>query len=271
MKPGSSPEATEPERLADRIAQRLGGRRLAVFLDYDGTLTPIVDRPEDALLSPEMRGALQRLAESATVAIVSGRPRNDVQGKVSLGGLYYVGNHGFEIAGPATDPIKHEEGEKFLPLVRGAESELRGTLSSVKGSLVEGKKFSVAVHYRLVDDENVAIVRQAVDAALASRPNLRLTSGKKVFELLPRFDWNKGKATLWLMQTLALTPAATLPVYVGDDATDEDVFEALGSDGVCVLVSSRPRPSGARYRISDTDAVRSLLEALTALIEPRDG
>ena len=271
VKPGPLPEATEPEWLADHIAQRLDGRRLAVFLDYDGTLTPIVDRPEDAVLSPEMRDVLRRLSKTATVAIVSGRPRNDVQGKVGLDGLYYAGNHGFEIAGPATDPVKHEEGEKFLPLIQEAEAELQEALSGVPGSLVEGKKFSVAVHYRLVADENVAAVRQAVDAALASRPDLRLTSGKKVFELLPRFDWNKGKATLWLMQALNLEPAATLPVYIGDDATDEDVFEALGTDGVCVLVSERPKPSSAQYRISDTDTVRSLLEALTSPVEPRDG
>ena len=210
----------------NEIDRQLVGRRPSVFLDYDGVLTPIVDRPDLAILDESMRAALQRLAEMCSVAVVSGRDLEDVRRHVGLADLTYAGSHGFDIAGPNGLRIEHEQGAAFTEAVKKASAELTETLSPVEGALIEPKKFAVAVHYRLVADSEVDWVEAMVDEALKSVPELHKTHGKMVFELRPRFEWDKGKAVLWLLDALGQTETDVLPFYLGDDITDEDAFQA---------------------------------------------
>ncbi len=262
-----SSEAISPVELAAVIADQCGGRRLVLFLDYDGTLTPIVDRPEDAVLSDPMRRALERLSRSHAVGIISGRARADIEDRVGLPGLYYAGSHGFDISCPGKRRFHHAEGAEFVPAVQDAEEDLRSALQGIPGALVEGKTYSVAVHFRLVDRDKQHLVREAVDAADTRYPNLRRTSGKKVFELLPNMAWDKGKAVAWLLRAMHLDPPDALPVYIGDDTTDEDAFTAVSSDGIGVLVADHPRPTQARYRLTGPEAVMRLFEHLSSAPE----
>ncbi|MDN2565553.1 trehalose-phosphatase [Aquibium sp. A9E412] len=253
------------------IAARLAGRRAAVFLDYDGTLTPIVARPELAVLEPAMRATVERLAGVATVAIVSGRDRADVQRLVGLDGLVYAGSHGFDIAGPDGLRIRHEEGAAFEAEIAAAARRLQTDLADIDGVLVEPKRFAVAVHHRQVAAGDVGAVEAAVDAAAAAMPALRKTYGKKVFELRPRLDWDKGRAVAWLIEALGLGDAV-LPFYLGDDVTDEDAFAALGESGIGILVGCPERETAARYRLDDTAETRRFLARLGATLEAaRDG
>jgi trehalose 6-phosphate phosphatase len=255
----------------DRIDEIASGPpgRIAVFLDYDGTLTPIVDRPEDALLGEPTRRAVARLARSCPVAIVSGRDLADVRALVDLDGLYYAGSHGFDIAGPDGPHDPPAKAADALPALEAAEGRLRDALRGVEGALVERKRFSIAVHYRLVAGDRVTAVERAVAEAHGAQPGLRRRAGKKVFELQPDVEWDKGAAVRRLMRELGLTGADARPIYVGDDLTDEDAFRALEPPGVGIVVLDAPRETAATYRLRHPDDVRRLLEGIAAALEAR--
>ncbi|HSP56965.1 MAG TPA: trehalose-phosphatase, partial [Halomonas sp.] len=133
MQNGALQKELLPDALGDfeRLVERLGHRRPAIFLDYDGTLTPIVDRPELAVLDGAMRATLQRLAQRCTVAIVSGRDRANVAEMVGLDNLVYAGSHGFDITGPDGLHMQHERAAEFLPALDAAEAALQTRLAGV--------------------------------------------------------------------------------------------------------------------------------------------
>jgi trehalose-phosphatase len=236
------------------------GDRLAVFLDYDGTLTPIVSHPEDAWLSDSMRQTLRSLAARLPVAILSGRDLDDVRGRVHVDGIVYAGSHGFDIAGAGG--LRRELGAAYLPVLDTAEAELREALDEIPGAQLERKHFSVAAHYRNVNENDAFRVALAVDAVAVKHRELRRIDGKKVYELLPDIDWNKGKAVLWLLETLGLDGANALPIYIGDDRTDEDAFRALKERGIGILVSKQSQPTAARYSLKDPAEVERFLRGL---------
>jgi trehalose 6-phosphate phosphatase len=244
------------------IELRLDGRRPALFLDYDGTLAPLAPRPELATLPEATRDLLRRLAERYPVAVLSGRGRADVAARVGLDDLTYAGSHGFEIAGPA---LQHEVGTGLPAAVDRAAARLREHLTGVPGVIIEPKRFAISVHYRLADPSDLPRIEAAVDAVLAEHPELRKALGKKLFELRPALDWDKGKALLRLLEALRLDPAADrplLPLYVGDDLTDEDAFRTVAETGIGILVADEPRPTAATYSLRDPEEVREFLELL---------
>ena len=232
-----------------------GGRGLALFLDYDGTLTPIVERPEDAVLDERTRDAVRLLASRHAVAVVSGRDLEDLRMRVGIEGLAYAGSHGFDIEGPGVRRV-----QEASPALQAAAAELEHETAALPGVQVERKRFAVSLHYRRARAGDVPALDAAVERALARHAGLRRTGGKKIFELRPDVDWDKGHAVLWLIEALGLQ--ACLPVYIGDDLTDEDAFRALEGKGVGVCVQAAPRPTAARYSLPDPAAVRELLAAL---------
>jgi trehalose-phosphatase len=242
-------------------------RRLAVFLDYDGTLTPIVPRPEDAVLAPEVRETVAQLARLCTVAIISGRDLANVRALVGVEGLVYAGSHGFDIAGPRGSLASNSKGDDFLPVLEMAERELRDALDGVPGSQVERKKYSIAVHYRNVAEDRLAVLESAVDRALRQHPDLRDLPGKKVHDLQPRIEWDKGKALLHLLKTLGLDQPDVLPIYIGDDITDEDAFSALAERGIGIVVRDEPRTTAASLALENPGDVHRFLAALCRRLE----
>ncbi len=255
------PSEPLPSALEDfrDIAAELEGKRMAVFLDYDGTLTPIVETPDRAVLSEEMREAVVRLSLRCPVGIISGRDLEDVRDKVRIDSVVYAGSHGFDIAGPEALVIQNQVGEEFLPHLDRAEGALTRKLGSVRGLLIERKKFAVAVHYRLVDSEQVQDVERVVDEVAAAHPELRKSYGKKIFELQPRMDWHKGKALLSLLHALKLEGGDVLPFYIGDDVTDEDAFRVLKERGIGIVIRRRPYDTAASYSLKNPDEVRAFL------------
>lgn len=247
----------------DEIAARLDGCRPALFLDYDGTLSPIAPRPELATLPEETRDVLRRLAARFPVVIVSGRGREDVAALVALDGLAYAGSHGFDIAGPAGPrSLRLEVGEGIPEKIETAAGRIRRDLDGIPGVLVEPKRFAVSVHFRLADEKDVPRIERSVDDAVAAVPGLRKAHGKKLFELRPDVDWDKGRALLWLLGALDLDRPDVLPFYIGDDLTDEDAFQAVRDRGIGILVAEEPRETAARYRLRDTGEVREVLKRL---------
>jgi len=247
----------------EHVHEIVGDRdRLAVFLDYDGTLTSIVSHPENASLSESMRETLRSLAGRVPVAILSGRDLDDVRGRVHVDGIIYAGSHGFDIAGAGG--LRRELGAAYLPVLDAAETELREMLDEIPGAQLERKHFSVAAHYRNVNQNDAFKVAVAVDAVAARHHELRRINGKKVYELLPDIDWNKGRAVLWLLETLDLERGSALPIFIGDDRTDEDAFRALEKRGVGILVSEQPQATAASYWLKNPEDVECFLRELIA-------
>jgi alpha,alpha-trehalase len=253
--------STLPEADAAAEAARLAGRRPMVFLDYDGTLSPIVPDPDKAVLSEPMRDALATLAGTCDVAVITGRDLAQIRRLVGLPGLIYAGSHGFEIAGPDGWGEGLERGTEFLPALDAAEAALRERLAPVAGTLVERQRFSLAVHYRHAAPDDAPRVADIVRAVLADTGSLRAGSGKMVLRIQPDIAWHKGQAVHWLLRRTG----DRLPVYVGDDVTDEDAFRELAGQGLTLVVRGEAdRPTSADLALADTEAVRRFLLALAA-------
>ena len=257
------------------LRQLAKARHILLLSDYDGTLTPIVERPELATLSEDVRCHLELLASDRhfSIGIVSGRALSDLKSRVGIAGLVYAGNHGLEIEGLGLSFVSPVAAE-LRPLFRVIHFALRRALSSVRGVLVEDKGLSLSVHYRMVDRDRVPyveeIVRRVVGPAQAAG-KARLTSGKKVHEIRPAVDWNKGKAVRLLMKRYGRggRRSGLVSLFFGDDITDEDAFREIESygDGVSVFVGRPNRHSAATYYLRSPEEVNSFLGLLASAHE----
>ncbi|MEZ0349765.1 trehalose-phosphatase [Mycobacterium sp. pR1184] len=216
------------------LGEDLAARRPAVFFDFDGTLSDIVNDPDSAQLVAGADDALQRLAARCPVAILSGRDLADVTARVGLPGLWYAGSHGFELTAPDGTHHQNDAAAAAIPVLESAAAQLRERLGSIPGVRVEHKRFGVAVHYRNAARDRVGEVTAAVRAA-GQRDALRVTTGREVIELRPDIDWDKGKTLHWVLEHLDGSAGLT-PIFFGDDITDEDAFDAVHPDGIPILV-----------------------------------
>ncbi|KAL4574892.1 hypothetical protein LXL04_021732 [Taraxacum kok-saghyz] len=259
-----------PSALAsfDHIMNNAKGKRIALFLDYDGTLSPIVDNPDLAFMSHDMRDAVKNVAKHIPTAVISGRSRDKVHEFVGLEELYYAGSHGMDIMCPGKEG---EEGNlfqpasEFLPMIDEVFTSLVEITKDIKGAKVENNKFCISVHYRNVDEKSWQTIAQYVQNILKQYPRLRLTHGRKVLEVRPVLKWDKGKAVEFLLESLGLSNCEdVLAIYIGDDRTDEDAFKFLreGGGGIGILVSSSPKESSAFYSLRDPSEVMEFLKLL---------
>ncbi|MBZ0166209.1 MAG: trehalose-phosphatase [Candidatus Omnitrophica bacterium] len=247
----------------EKISACLKNKSVFLFLDYDGTLTPIVATPELAIISDDMRELVKKAATMHTTAIVSGRATADVRSKVLVEGIYYAGSHGFEIVDPAGAVHQNAQAAEIRATVEQIFAQLTTRLSDIPGALVEDVKYTISVHYRLVAEEHFPKIEAAVNDILKEYPQFRRTSGKKVFEIRPDIPWDKGKAVEWILRELNFTVDKNIAIYIGDDTTDEDAFAVLQGKGFGILVSENPKKSLAQYQVKDTAEVKKVLEFLT--------
>jgi trehalose 6-phosphate phosphatase len=248
-----------------RDAWRRSGR-LVLLLDFDGTLAPIVDRPELAAIPDATRAALDRLlaAPGVVAAVVSGRGMADARERARIPGIAYAGNHGMEIEGPGVHRV-HPEAQAARPQLEAVMAAVGPALAAVPGAFVEDKGLTLSIHYRLAPPHLVERVREAVHGAADGRDGLRVTEGKMVLEVRPRVEWDKGRAVLFLLDHLR-PPEGAPVLYLGDDTTDEDAFRALaswpgGGEGVLVA-ESPPAATAARAYVRSPEEVGALFEAL---------
>jgi alpha,alpha-trehalase len=242
-------------------------KKMVFFLDYDGTLTPIVDSPELAVITDDMKQTVEQLAKIHTVAIVSGRMREDVQNLVGIKGLFYAGSHGFDIKGPGGFSMIHPVAEKTIPLVSEIIEQLKDKFRHIEGALVEEKKFSVAAHYRKVKNQkDLKFIEESVNSIVQKHDELRLLKGKKVFEILPNIDWDKGKAIRWIMNALEIPWDTTSAFYIGDDTTDEYAFRTIITRGTAIMVTDEPlNPSTADFQLNSPKEVKKFFEQVIAI------
>ena len=254
----------------DKLKDRLRDKIILLFLDYDGTLTPIVSTPQKAFIPQKVKKLLNELSKIPTckLAIISGRALSDIRAIVGIKDIIYAGNHGLEIEGPK---IKFES--QFSPrlksIIRHIYEEVVSKLSKIKGVLIEDKGLTISVHYRLVDKKDIqgflSIFNEITDPYVA-RGKIKINPGKKVYEIKPPVMWDKGKVVLWLLvrQQFLLGEDKILPVYIGDDTTDEDAFKVLKNKGLTIFVGE-PASSEARYYLKTTEEVTGLLRLISDL------
>jgi len=244
-------------------------RRVLLLCDYDGTLTPIVDRPELAELSEKTRQMLQALARQShfTVGIISGRALADLRQRVGVSNIIYAGNHGLEIEGPGVSLVMPLAAE-MRPVLRLINQVLNKALAPIRGVQVEDKGLTISVHYRMVEESKTEEVTNAFERVIATARSLgkvRITSGKKVYEVRPAVEWDKGEAIALLIERFGKTKTKKelLPIYLGDDQTDEDGFKVIEKhDGISVFVGEEIGSSAARYYLKSPAEVEQFLEQL---------
>lgn len=239
-----------------RVRKHLEAGDLALLLDFDGTLAPIVARAGEAEASPEARRAVSRLVRAGVpVAVISGRSLADVRARLGITDIYYAGNHGLEIEGPGV-ARRHAEAVRARDRLSAVRQALEARLSAVPGAWVEDKGLSLSVHYRETPAERWEEVEGAVRAGAGA--DLEVRSGKRVWEVRPRVDWDKGRAVEFLLESWGRP--GLWPLYIGDDETDEDAFRALGDRGLGVRVTEDPSaPTAAGAWVRDPAEVEAFL------------
>ncbi len=254
------PDGMQALDLVDRA-----GRRPAVFFDFDGTLSDIVNDPDVARLTGGAAEALTLLAACCPVAVLSGRDLADVTDRVGLPGIWYAGSHGFELTAPDGTHHQNEAAAAAIPVLQQAAAQLRDQLAAITGVMVEHKRFAIAVHYRNAARDRVGEVTAVVRTA-GQRNALRVTTGREVIELRPNIDWDKGKTLRWVIGHLHDAGSGPLlPIYIGDDITDEDAFDAVREDGIGIVVrhtEDGDRATAALFALENPAQVSEFTERL---------
>ena len=247
------------DNLASIEKQIASASRLAVFLDFDGTLSPIVPKQEDAIVDPEIRPVLEKLTErdDMDVAIISGRAMADVRQRVGIEGLLYAGNHGLE-AESNTISFRNPEANAMRRELKCTLLQLKLALSDTDGLEIEDKGLTLAVHFRRVTEHMHDWVRSVTFSTVGRSRSFLCREGKMVIDIKPQIEWHKGYAIQWILKEIL--PSGALPLYIGDDVTDEDAFAAI-REGITIKVGD-PIETEAHYTLPDVSSVGQFLNWL---------
>lgn len=255
--------------MSPELAVRLAGEPMMLFLDLDGTLSPIAPRPRDAVIPQSTRATLAALAgiRGVHVAVISGRAASDAARLVGVDSLWVIGNHGIEIAPPGNEPRVHEDIARFSDRLAAASTAAAAVAQRIPGAFVEDKRWTLSVHYRLSPRESIPELTARI-AEIAERGGLTLSHGKESLELRPPVRVDKGTASLEVADQLGALGANASLLCAGDDRTDEDMFRAVRTRqprAVTVHVTGDGGPSSetaAEFSVPGTAAMEELLATL---------
>ncbi len=251
----------------DDVRAKLDKLKTALLLDYDGTLTPIVNTPDEALLNEDMRSVLSNLKDNTNfiVAVFSGRSLLDVRSKVEVDGICYTGNHGMEIEFQGMIYI-HPEAKKMVNIIQNVCLKLEPLLKDIEGTIIEDKGLTASVHYRMTPPKDIPTVKRIVESTIepyVENGNIKLTHGKMVLEIRPNIQWDKGKAVEWVLSSIGAGESTKyFPIYIGDDRTDEDAFKVLRKRGITILVSPKIKKTNAEFLLYNVEEVKNFLHWL---------
>ncbi len=247
----------------------LRNRTPVFFLDFDGTLSPIVGHPEDAVLPKEIRYNLKECAARFKVAIVSGRDMDDLKEKVDINNLIFAGSHGFRISGPSGLYMEHPKSKEILPVMDKIEKGLYDDdFDKIGGIQIDRKRYAIGIHYRNVKDEDIPRINSKVNEIIDKYPGLKKGLGKMIMEIKPDANWDKGEAVSWILENLDLKHKENiLPVYIGDDVTDEDAFNRLKDNGLGIIVGSHGNATAASYKLKNPYQVGLFLKWISETLK----
>jgi trehalose 6-phosphate phosphatase len=238
------------------------GKPAFLFLDYDGTLAPIRNSPEKAIMSVRTTEVLGRLAANPRISvwIITGRSLADIRRMVAIGGVKFIGNHGLEIDAGGKR-WEHPSAREIVEMMKGISYSVADELSGIRGVMVENKGLTLSVHYRnakgITEEDLVPVIEQSLTG---HGRILRVVSGKKVLEIRPETGWDKG-AVANIVLAFYSTKTKQAILYAGDDMTDEDAFSTLPDDSFTIKVGSDP-DTAARFRVNGVREIRALLEMI---------
>lgn len=254
----------------NKVEGRIKDKYLFIFLDFDGTLVPIVDTPDKAMLPNKIKILLKKIVDNPMLklALISGRAIKDIKNKIGLESIIFSGNHGLEIEGPKIN-FKPMVSQRYKVIMERIKNELEQRIHLINGAFIEDKGLSLSLHYRLVSKGQIPLLKTIFHEAIIAyliKNKIRIKPGKMVLEVRPPVEWDKGKVVLWLLsrQIFALNKDNILPIYIGDDLTDEDAFKVLRRKGLTVLVG-QPGNSNADYYLKNTEEVAEFLRLISDL------
>ncbi|HOP86077.1 MAG TPA: trehalose-phosphatase [Syntrophorhabdaceae bacterium] len=242
-------------------------KKLFLFFDFDGTLVPIQDNPSSCMLEGKIKSYIKRIVSNslADVAIISGRSVEDIKKRVNIKGIYYSGNHGLEIRGPGLNFI-HPEIMPAIKLIKNAKKVISKYVEQIPGVFVEDKHLSFTLHFRLADKEGKrlakSIFKQILSKEFHNMP-FKVLKGKEVLELTPLIDWDKGKAVLFIIKEIG---QEYIPLYIGDDLTDETAFSAIKGQGITIRIG-RSKNTDARYYLRTQHEIYNFFKKICDIIE----
>ncbi|BCB95438.1 hypothetical protein JZK55_03600 [Dissulfurispira thermophila] len=240
----------------DEIKKEFIDKKPFLFLDYDGTLTPIAESPDKATMSDDMRSLIAALKEYIPVAIISGRSLQDIKNKIGIEDIIYAGNHGAEIW-DGDKIIRGQESEVNIGRLKELLQRLQDSLSCINGIIIEDKGLTASIHFRMVKIKDLPEFFDIFSRITKPYENsFKIITGKKVFELRPVNIWNKGDAVSWIIDNLGKD---RFPIYIGDDTTDEDAYSILKNRGLSISIGSSVN---ADYYVENQGEVRGLLMIL---------
>jgi trehalose-phosphatase len=252
-----------------KLSRRLRAARCRILLsDFDGTLVAIRRLPDAVRMSKTMRRLLEQIRDAGSVVgVVSGRALEDVEGRVRVPGIWYVGSHGYRLHDPRgrlislATPAERRRVQRAIRWLRPRVARLPGIRLDIKGA-------SVALHYRTAKEPERMKAEAIVRRLLDRQPDLHLLAGKKVWELLPGESVDKWAAIRRLLEEEKRDSDRFL-VYLGDDTTDESVFCQMRK-GISIVVGRRTN-TAARYYLRSMDEVRQFLRRWLEVAREEDG
>lgn len=249
--------------------------RILLALDYDGTLTPIVLEPKQAILDKRIRNLLMNIAkkEKFTVAVISGRRLKNIKKLVAIDNIFYAGCHGFQIEGPGLRFV-HPSSLKSNPYIQKIKSRLKYRLRKVNGIILEDKRIGLSLHYRKVKRSAISGIKRIfkdITSDYIRDKKIKVSSGKMVLEARPHVLWNKAMAVKTIerrnfdLSCRERKSGNYLTIYIGDDLTDEDVFRRMKDKDISIYVGKASYVSAAKYFLKNTLQVKRFLEILERL------
>lgn len=241
-----------------------------LFLDYDGTITPFTDNPEETYPSKKAVNILKSLVSipQVQIAIISGRQLSKLRELLKLEEVTYAGAHGLQIEYPTGEKFVWDKAEDNKTVIEQIKNKLSGAFTNFDGVFLEDKEFTLGLHYRKYDGDPQVIVKKFKQQVGDHLDGLQMLCGDKILEVRPK-GWHKGKAVELIKKKFVENfpeGGKALPIYIGDDRTDEDAFQYLKEGpGLTVLVlneKAKTEPTQAKYYCQDPKEVLRFLDQI---------
>ncbi|KYK21116.1 hypothetical protein AYK25_03835 [Thermoplasmatales archaeon SM1-50] len=242
-----------------------------IFLDYDGTLVSFKDSPAKVITPERIKKVLRLLIQiqKIKVIIVTGRTLEDIKKLLHVKRLSFIALHGLYIDSPEGVQFQRKTAQKTRSLITVIKKNMHSILKEEKGAYLEDKGLTVVFHYRLLPKNRIRILRETFKTIVRDydkKKILEFINGAKVIEARPK-GWNKGNAIELFLSHFANTKKI-LPIYIGDDITDEDAFRTLAKKGITIHVThEKKRKTAAHYWVKNPEEVAFFLESLAQKVK----